>query len=83
MAEIDPDGHQAILFRTAHNLAGAAGHASLVRQLTSLRRFNSPASKTICLLPSPPNKNGSPERAHFYKGGDGENRTPVRELMSP
>ena len=27
----DPDGHQAILFRFTHNLAGAAGHASLVR----------------------------------------------------
>jgi hypothetical protein len=25
-----PDGHQAILFRYAHNLAGAAGHTSLV-----------------------------------------------------
>jgi len=26
--KIRPDGHQAILFRFAHNLAGAAGHGS-------------------------------------------------------
>ncbi len=28
----DPDGHQAILFRFAHKLAGAAGHTSPVAE---------------------------------------------------
>jgi hypothetical protein len=32
---IRPDGHQAILFRFTHNLAGAAGHGSLAQRVPS------------------------------------------------
>ena len=46
---IDPDGHRTILFRYAHKLAGAAGHASTVvlalLRATGLRRFDSRESK--------------------------------------
>jgi hypothetical protein len=39
-----PDGHQAISFPYSHKLAVAAGHTSLVRRLTALRR-SSPAEE--------------------------------------
>lgn len=38
-------------FASAHNLAGAAGHASLARKLASLRRFEPDVRRTSVLLP--------------------------------
>lgn len=50
MTRTDPDDHQASLFRKAHKLTGAAGHASLVRKLTSFRQFESYAKCIGTLL---------------------------------
>ena len=80
--ENDPDGHKASLFRSTHKLASAAGYTSLVRKLTSLRRFDS-HEKCICtFLLGHEQKWHLRRGAHFCTRDPTENRTPASRMKT-
>ncbi|MEY2665792.1 MAG: hypothetical protein RLZZ480_897 [Candidatus Parcubacteria bacterium] len=63
-------------FAFAHNLAGAAGHASLVRKLTLFRRFDSHERRAGVFLVESRTKK-APEGALSCTRDSTGNRTPL------
>ena len=68
-------------FAFAYNLAGAAGHTSLVRKLTSLRRFDSHERRAGVFLVESRTKK-APEGALFCTRDSTGNRTPITRMKT-